>query len=168
VSYDLHLLDCAPGDDPEKLHDRLEQFAAEGAQSPPDPAIDARNRRLADTLLAAHPAYSEYSGDDGIELTDPDGLQIYLSEHEATITFPYWDSLDAEALMERVQAAARVIGSETGWRVFDPQLDKVVDPAQDATAMTETFDYGRASLRKAVASDEAVATRPWWKRLFGG
>ena len=172
MSYDLNLLECAPGEDADALHERCEQLDEDEEQGIHDPAVAARNRRIADALLAANPALSEFSPaerDWELELTDPEGLQITLFSKQASITFPYWDSLDSGKLMEQIQDVARIINAETGWLLFDPQIEEVVDPAQGTPDITEAFDYGRDRLRKVVGdSGESQSRPPWWKRLFGG
>jgi hypothetical protein len=166
VSYDLYLFDCAPGDDPDELHERLEQLTDEDEQSGSDPDVDARNRRIAETLMSAHPQFSESEIEEGreFELSDPDGLQISLYGQQAAITFPYWDSLDARKLMAQVRDASRIINAATGWCLFDPQVERVVDPARESVDITAAFDHGREQLRRVVGGEPA---RPWWKRLFG-
>ena len=105
MSYDLYLLDPEPGVEP---YEQLERFYDEEQSTPPDPAIQARNRRLADALREADPSYEESHPDyavlaeqDGtsvdeakarhrsIQLMAEAGLEINLYDKHADISYPY-------------------------------------------------------------------------------
>lgn len=71
---------------------------------------------------------------------------------------------------------ARAVGALTGWSLYDPQIEDLVDPSEggDAGAMREAFDGGRQVMREMIAEDRAAtATAPQeprpsrWKRLLG-
>jgi hypothetical protein len=103
-----------------------------------------RNRRIANALTAANPAYHpmESTSDEYIAITDQDGIEVTLSEREVAINFPYWDSLDLDYLMHEIERAAKIVTAETGWRLYDPQLETFFDPARDAAAFREAFGAG--------------------------
>ena len=86
-----------------------------------------------------------------IELYDEDGLQITLADDQASINVPYWESLDPNRLVEGIAKASNVIREETGWQLYDPQLEKVIDPVRDAD------EFARAS---AWASATRSTSRP--------
>jgi hypothetical protein len=187
MSYDLHMLEPRPGEDPVET---LERLAAEEGSAAPEPAILERNRRMADSLLALNPAYSEFefkyeaiAEQSGIsveeararyrhiELMDEGGLQVILYDHHASINFPYWESLDPAKLLREIAGAAGVIADQTGWQLYDPQLEKFLDPARDAGEFAEMFAAGVAHVRRIAAEQEgdtSGAGRPSrWRRLFG-
>jgi hypothetical protein len=39
-----------------------------------------------------------------------------------------------------------LIGSETGWKLYDPQLKRFIDPGRDAPEIRATLDVGREHL----------------------
>jgi len=168
----------------------LERLDAEQQTATPDPSVTSRDRRLVTALKALNPAYeeSEYQYDvlaeqQGISLDEArhkhrdvqlmaeGGLEIGLFDHQAVITLPYWDSLDADSLAVAIGEASKVISQETGWRLYDPQLERFIDPAADAQEFRTAFDYGRDHLRRVVAEqDQRSATSPKksrWSRLLG-
>jgi len=176
------MLDLEPGIE---LYEQLERLNAEEQSASPDPAIQGRNRRLVEALRDADPRYEEsqldydvladqqgISRDEAkarnrsIQLTAEDGLEINLYDHHADITFPYWESLDADAITRDIASSSAIIARETGWKVYDPQLERVIDPATDAPEILRMFDFGRARLQTIMAEEESKRNEPHWKRLF--
>ena len=141
----------------------LERLAADETS---DAAAVARNRRLAQALCALNPRFDESEFDGGIELSDESGVQISLFGDQAAITFPYWDSLDPAELTTQIGDASKLIATETGWRLYDPQLEQFTDPAADAESFQQAFDVGREAVHRIV--DEPEPKRSKWKRLLGG
>jgi hypothetical protein len=167
VSYDLYMLTPEPGVEP---MDQLERMEGEGPHAP-DPEGEARARRLADALQAADARYEhehefEFEGTRGIELSAEDGLQITLMPDHASFNVPYWESLDPARITDDIERAAKLIAGETDWKLYDPQLEKFIDPASDAEEIRSAFDYGVDKVTQIVERQEAE-TRPFWKRLFG-
>ena len=163
----MYLLEPTPGQDPmETLETRA------GDQSPLTPQAAERNRRIADALRAANPAYHpmESTSDEYIAITDQDGIEVTLAEHEVAINFPYWDSLDLEYVMREIERAAEIVTAETGWRLYDPQLETFFDPSRDAAAFREAFGVGAETVNRLTQEEPEPAEPrpPWWKRLFGG
>jgi hypothetical protein len=166
VSYDLYMLSPQPGEDPvERLEEREEAAA-------PDPVIAERNRRIADALIATTSNYTEseikfdvIAEQNGIsveearakhrdiELMEEGGLQITLSDDHAWINFPYRESLDPKRLAEEIAKASNVIREETGWQLYDPQLEKFIDPVRDADEFARAFGVG-VSLVQQIASEQ--------------
>jgi len=169
VSYDLYMLKPQPGEDPMETLERLEE---QEEQASPDPAAAERNRRIADALLALNPAYEESVIEHrDIELTAEGGLQLTLSDDQASMNIPYWDSLDPSHLAREIDAAAKAIAAETDWQLYDPQLEKFLDPARDADEFAEMFGVGVGHVQRITAEDDAESPggeRPsLWRRLIG-
>ena len=82
-----------------------------------------------------------------IELMEDGGLQITLSDEQASMNFPYRESLDPKRLAEEIAKASNVIREETGWQLYDPQLEKFIDPVRDADE-----SHGRAASASASCS----------------
>jgi hypothetical protein len=169
VSYDLYMLSPQPGEDPTETLERLEEREEAAA---PDPVIAERNRRIADALIATNSNYTEseikfdvIAEQNGIsveearathrhvDLFDEDGLQITLSDEQASISFPYRESLDPKRLAEEIAKASNVIREETGWRLYDPQLEKFIDLVRDADEFARAFGVG-VSLVQQIASEQ--------------
>ena len=150
--------------------DTLERLEEQEEPASPDPAAAERNRRIADSLLALNPAYEESAIDHrDIELTAEGGLQLTLSDEQASMNIPYWESLDPAHLAREIEAAAKAIAAETGWQLYDPQLEKFLDPARDADEFAAMFGAGVGHVQRIAAEDESSGgERPsLWQRLLG-
>jgi hypothetical protein len=144
VSYDLYLFAPEPGVEPLAFLER---------ETPPDPAETVRMHRLAETVLATHPAFEQgLTRADFIQIMADDGPEVGLQPASATITFPYWDSLDAEQLARDVDAVVAAIQAETGWKLYDPQLDRYIETLSGTPEFQARFDEGRAVVREATMS----------------
>lgn len=183
MSYDLYMLDPEGGAEP---YEQLERFDEEERSTPPNPIIEARKRRIVDALRQADPKYEESLLDyeviaeqeqisleeaqarhRSIQLMAEGGLEINLYDQHADFNFPYWESLDAGALTADIERAAAIIAAETGWKLYDPQLEKFIDPSTHAAEVRGMFDYGRGKLQEFVAAEDERASRPLWKRFLG-
>jgi hypothetical protein len=159
-----------PGEDPMETLERLEERVEAAA---PDPVIAERNRRIADALIAANSNYTEseikfdaiaeqnrISVEEArakhadIDLFDEDGLQIRLAAEQASINFPYRESLDPTRLAEEITKASRVIREETGWQLYDPQLEKFIDPVRDADEFAQAFGVGVRLVQQIASGQE--------------
>ena len=192
LSYDLYMFAVDTGRPP---MDQVEELDAAQQSAQPEVEVEARNRRVAEALLSAHPRYEEQQSDFGAiaqkqeisedearrrrrdtVLFDMEGIEVTLSDHVASLNFPYWDSLDIANIIERIEEAAIIVGRECpDWSLYDPQLDQVIDPADSREAIRQAFDYGRNKLHEAVAAHEASAAaekdskgKPsFWRKFFG-
>lgn len=168
MSYDLYLLAPVAGEDPMETADRLEE-----ADAAADPGARELIARLVEAIGADGTAYERFPLDDGsVQLMEEGGLDVTVHGNRVFVTFPYWDSLDEERLTREIERVARVVGAETGWRLYDPQVEGFVDPSEDddAGAIRDAFDGGRQTLRELVAEDDAAQAAPRpsrLKRLFG-
>jgi len=182
MSYDFHLFATAGGIDPRAIAEADDEGFEVG---PRDPAKEAAKRKVADTLIAFDPNlelatfdYEEiarlhrvrvdvaYDRVRHLELTDVSsggsGVQIMLFDDRASVTVPFWhEGADARADLERVWSYIDVICRETGYEVFDPQIDRVIDRG----AFDDVFaSYMRAMARvKDIAVPQLKKRRPWWK-----
>ena len=170
MSYDLYMLGPVPGEEPMDTVERLEE-------RPPRPPPIAPRR----SATAASPTrcsrctrrtWSRHEEPHSTELRDAEGIDVTLSDDHAWINFPYWESLDAARLTQAIERAAQVIATETGWELYDPQLERLIDPARDATELREMFEVGVGHVQRIGAAGEPappVGRRPsLWKRLRGG
>ena len=76
-----------------------------------------------------------------------------------------------EVLAEQVAKAANVIGTDTGWQLYDPQLERFIDPARDADQFAEAFSLGVGHVTR-IASEHPADTasdrrQSLWRRLLG-
>ena len=166
MSYDLYMLAPVDGEDPMETLERRGSYDA-----PLTPAAADRNRRIADALSASNAAYAPLEGTDAsrsIAITDQDGLEISLYEDEAAFNFPYWDSLDLDYIATQIESASAIVAAETGWRLYDPQLEQFLDPVRDRDAFRAAFGVGADAVNQIAAAPEADPERaPWWKRVIG-
>jgi hypothetical protein len=187
LSYDLYMFSPEPGEEPVDTLERLEEREEAAG---PDAAIAERNRRIADALIGMNSNYTEseikfdviaeqagISLEEArakhryIQLMDESGLQVTLSDDQASINIPYWDSLDPKHLGDEIAKASKLIGEATGWRLYDPQLDKFVDPVRDADEFAEAFGVGVSHVERITAEQSSADTagdeRPSvWRRIF--
>ena len=181
MSYDLYLVRVPAG----ASDDDVAAIALAAAESdfpagPPDPAVEARKRALADALCAADPTltaatldHEAIAGLEGITVEEarrryrhievygpPDGHGILVTLHDdwASLEMPYrgragTDDADLARLMQYVQVLTRI----GGFVAFDPQGPNVVDPSEYDGTRRPTPAGGHA-----VAPDDK-AMRPWWR-----
>ena len=101
-----------------------------------------------------------------LELNEPGqdskGIQITLFDDEASVTVPFWhEGAKATDTFRKIWSYLEIIGRETGYLIYDPQIDRVFDP--------------KAGSGDALASYTAVTTgvspfglrgRPPWLLLL--
>ena len=177
MSYDLYLVRVPPG----ASDDDVEAIAMAAAESdfpagPPDPALEARKRALADALCAADPAltastpdHAAIAGYEGITLDEarrryrqievygpPDGHGILVTLHDdwVSLEMPYGRGDSGMAALLRYVGLLTRLG---GFVAFDPQGPNVVDPAEYGGPRRPT-----PAGSQAIAPDDK-ATRPWWR-----
>jgi hypothetical protein len=128
LSYDLYMFSPEPGEEPVDTLERLEEREEAAG---PDAAIAERNRRIADALIGMNSNYTEseikfdviaeqagISLEEArakhryIQLMDESGLQVTLSDDQASINIPYWDSLDPKHLGDEIAKASKLIGRQ--------------------------------------------------------
>ena len=178
MSYDLHFFTPRPGVD---VRDIVETDDGESlSRGKRDPATEEKKRKLAAALIAHDkrltlfkPSFDEiaklhkispaeaYERFRHLELNDEQvGLQITLFDDAGSLTSPYWHQGDAaRRVLEQAWGAIGVICRESGYEVFDPQLDRVID--------VNVFDDVLSTYAGATGRMEALVGRapkkPWWK-----
>jgi hypothetical protein len=185
MSYDLALFLLPPG---EAAADVYEALAEAGLGAPAVAEKELRKQRIADVLTRRDPGLRPFAFDFAeiarsleigeaeareqyrdVELNGPEdqgGPQIILADDVATLSIPYWHRGEkAKAVLRELAACAGVIQDETGWAVYDPQLDRVVDLAADLGEMQAVYDSVMTQIPRKDAGSAAAAEpgRPWWK-----
>jgi hypothetical protein len=139
MSYDFILLHREPGQSWDEVLEANEQLAIAGADRPFGPSARARAERIADRLQAHDLQLERFTSGHHIELTRPDdaGVQVSLFERELAVSVAYWHTgRAAQAVMELVWSYLAILGQETGWETYDPQLGRSLDRARDLDAVS--------------------------------
>ncbi|GLC23544.1 hypothetical protein [Roseisolibacter agri] len=177
MSYDLYLVRAPAGADDDFV-EAIAMAAAEsdGPAGPPDPAVEARKRALADALCAADPTltastpdHAAIAGYEGISIEEsrrrhrqievygpPDGHGILVTLHDdwVSLEMPHGRGDAGMATLLRYVGLLTRLG---GFVAFDPQGPNVVDPSEYGGPRQPT-PVGV----HAVAPDDK-AMRPWWR-----
>jgi len=103
-----------------------------------------------------------------IELNGPEegtGLQVLIFPAAAYVHLPSWHTgADADDAWAQAWTVLRVLERETGWRTYDPQLDRVLDLDADREAVLAEYGRGVAAAQAISAAPLIAAQqRPWWK-----
>lgn len=185
MSYDLYFLPPHLCSDPNAA---VEQLEAGGSpdESNAAPTTDVRKRSLVAALQRKNPQLKSFPLDfqklaeldgstveqararhDHVELNGPEdgnGIQIMVFRDHASITVPYWHGgSGAESVFDELQRYASILVGEGGYRVFDPQLDRVVDDLDEIRAEI-LAQYGDVMARMPdIVASTAKRTKPWWK-----
>jgi hypothetical protein len=174
MSYDFRFFTARPGADPRDDGDD------EPALGKRNTAIEAKKRKLADALRAHHakldlaqPDFDAiaklhkmrvdeaYERVRHLELNDTaSGIQVLLFDDRASLTIPYWhNGDDARRVLEEAWGMIEIVCRDTGYEVFDAQLDRVID--------VNAFDDVLRSYAGTTQRMEALIGRgpkkPWWK-----
>ena len=181
MSYDFRLFKRRTGEDP---HVTAQRDSGEISAAPPDPQKEALKRRVADALIAHNPKlevfqfrseeiaeFEKTSIEEArlkyrhLELNEPEdggnGVQITLFDDEASVTVPFWHD-NAAAVFREIWSYLSIISRETGYVIYDPQIDRIIDPSGD---FDEALACYAQAMRQIHQIDQAGATtkRPWWK-----
>jgi hypothetical protein len=160
MSYDLDGFPLPPGRTAQEFIESGDREALADDDSNPTPEQRAAMERTAAALMEIDPSVERFEDDEAIELTG-EAIQVSLFAREAGITIPYWfEGDEADAVLARAHAYARVIADTLGYTIFDPQTGEVVDTAApDSTAARAAYGDGVA-MTQEIARD---TQRPWWK-----
>lgn len=125
MSYDIELFPVPDGVDPVEHHHRQPL-----ARSEPDPHLAQRLGPLIEQLGQQLPHADRFESPSHIELSDDRGIQVSLFANAAAVTVAYWhDGEKAETCIELAYLCAHTIHRHTGYIIYDPQLDRVIDAA---------------------------------------
>lgn len=172
MSYDLDLF--RPPAHGDALAAARAAYESEDYMPPaPDPGWRERMGAAAAALAEADFSLeAEHAGEgtaeERIELNGPEegtGLQVLIFASAAYVHLPFWhDGADAEDAWEQAWTLLRVLERETGWRTYDPQLDRVLDLDADRAEVLAEYARGVETARALSAAPIIAAQqRPWWK-----
>jgi Sel1 repeat len=157
MSYDFRLFKRKANEDPLDTARAYSGFSL----PPPEPQKEAMKRRVADALIARnlqlHVVQFDYAAvakarkiSEGearirlrhLELNGPEencnGIQITLFDDEASVTVPFCHEGDKAAdTFREIWRYLEIISREADYLVYDPQIDRVIDPSagfEDALA----------------------------------
>ena len=161
MSYDLIAFRVPPGTSAE---DALE-LAEHGEDRTPSASERAAMERLADALLELDPAAERTDLSDVIELDTP-ALQVHVYADQAAITIPYHhEGAAADAAMDRAFAYARVLATDGGYTVLDPQTEEIVEPGGlDRSQATRVYAETSAMVAGMAAGDADAPRWKFWRR----
>jgi len=184
MSYDLYLLSPVPGEEPLKTaHAKCAVESDVINPGPPRGDAETRKRHLMQELVAENPAlepfqfgYAEIARTHGfseeearvryrhIELNGPDdgnGIQITLYDDGADITVPYWHAPPAARLVfEEVWRYLRRLHDASGFFVYDPQLDRVIDVETDLSDVVARYNSVVAKLSQILDQAQSSQRSP--------
>ncbi|MCB9832841.1 MAG: hypothetical protein H6807_10225 [Planctomycetes bacterium] len=185
MSYDLTLLPPEHCASPEQIQSYIEAEA-----SSPTSAQRARMDALAASIQRAVPGLDRFAPDfqetarlRGTSVEEAranerfveldkvsDGLQIVLQPDQVSVTLPYWhDRATLEELWPEIETVLEILVREGGFRIYDPQLDRLVDdPATIRDQAIASYGHTMKMLeslgdRAPRSSTSRPGTRPWWK-----
>ena len=174
MSYDLHLVLTPAGAD--ALAFARASFNPPEGYAVPEPRPGWRERMLAvaDAVHAADPVLTvehEAEGpvEEHVELYDDredgSGLQIVIFGDGADVHLPYWHAGNGmREPWEQAWTALRVLAREGGFSIYDPQLDRILDPDADRDDVLAAYARGMAEAEAISAAPLLEAQqRPWWK-----
>jgi hypothetical protein len=162
MSYDLVAFRVPPGMTAEEAY---ESGAADEDEGLAAPTADERAamERLADALMELDPEAERADDRLFIEI-DAEPIQLLLHAREAQITMPYWFSgPEADAVMDRAFAYARVLSEVGGYAVYDPQTEQVVEAGADRADASRVYSGTSARLDELVTDDQRPQREPWWR-----
>lgn len=162
MSYDFRLFQPQPGVDP--LVTAQSEPDETDLTNPGAPVAtkEARKKAIADGLMKADPSLGVFQfGFDEIakfekisieearlryrhiELNGPDGgpgIQIMLFDDCASLTVPYWhQGQKARTVIAQIWEYLKVMQHVSGYQIYDPQLECIVDLESDLERATNTY-----------------------------
>ena len=183
MSYDFRLFKQRPGED------ALVTAKADSdglPTTPPDPQKEALKRRVADALIARNSQLHVFQFDyDAVaksqkisveeahlkfrhlELNGPEedcnGIQITLFDDEASVTVPFWHEGDKAADTFRgIWSYLEIISREAGYLIYDPQIDRVLDPSAGFDDALSCYTGAMRQIHKTLPAS-GTERSPWWK-----
>jgi hypothetical protein len=163
MSYDFRLFLPEPGVDPlVTAQDVREDESLAVNPGAIVPAKEARKRSLAEALIQSDPdltifqfGFNQIAEFEGISIeeakqryrhfelngrADGPGIQIMLFDDEASLTVPYWHKgQKATAVFAQIWGYLGVIQDVAGYKIYDPQLERIIDLATDLNVATDRY-----------------------------
>jgi hypothetical protein len=173
MSYDLDLFRPPAHGDPLPVARAAYEGSGEPAPRVPDSGWHERMHAAAAALTEADFSLEAAYVDEGtpeemIELNGPEeglGVQVLIFADAAYVHVPFWHTgADATQAWEQTWMMLRVLERETGWRTYDPQLDRMLDLDADHADVEAEYARGVATAQ-AISAAPIIANeqRPWWK-----
>lgn len=182
VSYDIYAIPAGAGQSPAQAAEAF--FAADEKDDVDARPLDGERHKLAAALRAVDPGFDTDEERDAsgalrcVSLYGPE-LEINLYPDHAVVTWPYWDSLDADVLTERLGLVLRTLRDRAGYVAWDPQLEIPLDPDGPLDQVRAGHERGVETVTQFAARERAEADahaersavvetpeRPWWRRIF--
>jgi hypothetical protein len=173
MSYDLDLF--RPPAHGDALAAARAAYEVDDEWEPPVPDSGWRERMRAAAAAVTEADFSfeaehvdEGTPEERIELNGPEegtGLQVLIFPAAAYVHVPFWHTgADADDAWAQAWTVLRVLERETGWRTYDPQLDRLLDLDADRAAVLAEYGRGVAAAQAiSTAALDAAEQRPWWK-----
>ncbi len=152
----------------------------------PDPQKEALKRKVADALIEQNSKLQVFQFDyeavaksqkisveDArlkfryLELNGPmencTGIQITLYDDEAAVTVAFWHQGDkAASIFREIWNYLNIISREAGYLIYDPQLDRIVDPSAGFEDALACYAAAMREIHPTLPGDGGEK-KPWWK-----
>ncbi len=174
LSYELKLFRVMPGERPQ-ISGR--NNPTDYDTRPPDPQKEALKQRVVVALATRHPRlkvcqlpleqiaqFEKISIDQArskyrhLEISDPEsgnGLQIVLRDDETAVMIPFWhEGQKARDTFQELWSYLGIICRETGYRIYDPQLERMFDSTTGCDAVLAQYEKIVRHLRGTGAVNE--------------
>jgi len=183
MSYDFQLFKRKSGENPHETG----RAGPDGLPStPPEPQKEALKRKVADALIAHNSQLEVFQFDYAaiaksqkiteeqarikfryLELNGPEedcnGIQITLFDDEASVKIPFWHEDNGVAeIFREVWSYLEIISRETGYLIYDPQIDRVIEPSAGFDDALACYSRARREIRKTLPMNSS-GRRPWWR-----
>jgi hypothetical protein len=181
VSYDLYFLQAEHCADPASFLEQLE----EGNPSS-TPAADSRKQAVVEALRRTDPSLEPFSFDydeiakslgisvddarraySHVELNGPgdsNGVQITVHSSHVSVTVAYWHGgSKAERVFSTIERYAAEIAAAGSYRIYDPQLERVVDGFGEIRADVLKAYAGVIDQLPHLTPPSEKTVKPWWK-----
>ena len=183
MSYDFKLFKRRAGED---VLDTARADTDCFSMSQPDPQKEALKRKVADALINQHSKLQVFPFDyDAVaksqkisvedarlkfrylELNGPmencSGIQITLYDDEAAVTVAFWHESDKAAdIFREIWSYLNIISREAGYLIYDPQLDRIVDPAAGFDDALACYAGAMREIHPTLSASGGEK-KPWWK-----
>ena len=104
-----------------------------------------------------------------IELNPPEGdpaIQITAYDNHVFFSVPYWyTGTEAAEVMDQLKSYIKVLRTELGYFVYDPQTGQAFDPAEHEFNGIANYLKVSSEFDKTVTVNEVqkAPMKPWWK-----